>query len=1061
MATPQQIEEAIRHITDQQTFINILLKQTLNWQIPDGIENVEEMSYVWSEEDLKAEALDQKVVEGKALQIQPLHGHEEWGIFLLEFNNSDVFIKGRGLAGPLRQVLRGLVRKKRQQANRPAWNSEDILFICTYNYQHYRFAYFKAPKEKEKTSPLSMFGWNHNDSEMRTLCQHNLPFLEWDKLNNWRQAFSIEKVTKEFYEAYARLFKIAEDCIGKENKELKNDKLRFFTQMLFNRLMFLRFIEKKGWLKFGEGNDYLKNLFSSGGINGKSFYTSRLYPLFFEGLAVEQSNCRDTVGDVPFLNGGLFEITELDKSINDIPDEVFTGIINEGGLFYHFNFTVEESTPFDIEVAVDPEMLGKVFEELVTGRHESGSYYTPRPIVSFMCKEALKGFISSKTSAPKEAIEKLVDDHEVTSGLTESHAEQILYYLDTVKACDPACGSGAYLLGLLQELIAIRRTLQNEHLLSDSTFIYKLKLGIISRSLYGVDKDEFATNVAKLRLWLSLAVEAEKPQPLPNLDFKVETGDSVLGPCTPDFSGANALILNALRIQAENLVIKKDKFMTAHGESKHKLFEEIKAEEKAIAEETETAFGKGVIAWHIHFAEVFVSSRRQQQIDKEIADIGDFKVTTVEPGGFDIVLANPPYIRQELIKDDKPQLKEIFPKTYMGTADLYTYFYTRAVELLGPGGMLVFISSNKWFRANYGQRLREFITDNCRIHSITDFGELPVFETAATFPMIFVAQKTEKEIEATFTQVKTLEPPYPDVKAIIQQNGSILPVDAIDGDSWNLADTETLKMLRRMDKAGISLTEYVKGEIYYGVKTGFNKAFIIDSSKREELIAEDPVSEDLLKLVVCGDDIQKWYIRNKNEWIIFARRGLDIDKYPAIKKHLLKFKKQLEPCPNNWPNNKEWTGRKPGTYKWYEIQDAVDYYDKFEKPKIILPAFAMNPKFCIDYSGLYANAPCYFIASDDLYLLGVMNSSIAFSYLQYSCTVLGDQDKRGRVVLRPVYFSKLPIPKASAVEKKAIENLVQKCLDAEGRNCEKWEKEIDEIVIRLYGLEGLFCQIPK
>ena len=179
-----------------------------------------------------------------------------------------------------------------------------------------------------------------------------------------------------------------------------------------------------------------------------------------------------------------------------------------------FNFTIEESTPLDIEVAVDPEMLGKVFEELVTGRNETGSYYTPRSIVSFMCREGLKAFLRGNTSASSESINGLIDEHRI-DGLDETNAREILVALDGLRAVDPACGSGAYLLGLLHELVAVYRQLYNPALIRDGRSHYELKLRIISHNLYGVDIDPFATNIAMLRLWLSLAVEADGPVPLP------------------------------------------------------------------------------------------------------------------------------------------------------------------------------------------------------------------------------------------------------------------------------------------------------------------------------------------------------------------------------------------------------------------------------------------------------------------------------------------------------------------------------------------------------------------
>jgi hypothetical protein len=430
--------------------------------------------------------------------------------------------------------------------------------------------------------------------------------------------------------------------------------------------------------------------------------------------------------------------------------------------------------------------------------------------------------------------------------------------------------------------------------------------------------------------------------------------------------------------------------------------------------------------------------RRQQQIDRNIADIGDFKVTTIEPGGFDIVLANPPYVKQELIKDFKPLFKEVFPQTFCGTADLYTYFYSRAVEMLAPGGILVFISSNKWLRAAYGARLRKYISEQCKVQSITDFGELPVFETSATFPMIFLAKKTNIENDSLFTQVKSLEAPYPDIKTIIQKTGIILPNTSIKGEKWNLSDSKTADMLQKMEKTGPSLKEYVKEQIYYGIKTGFNKAFLIDDETKNNLISEDRASKEIIKPMCIGDDVQKWYVQKTNRWLIVTHIGININKYQAIFRHLKQWKSDLEERADQGDH-------------WWELR-ACTYYDTFEKPKILIPAFAMAPKFCIDYEKMYVNAPCYFLSSSDLYLLGVMNSSPAFKYLQFACTILGDQNKRGRVVLRPIYFSKLPIPCVSTTDRNSIEKLVQKCLDAKGIGCEAWEKEIDNRVAALYGL---------
>ena len=239
--------------------------------------------------------------------------------------------------------------------------------------------------------------------------------------------------------------------------------------------------------------------------------------------------------------------------MSHIPNDKFAEILK---LFERYHFTVTESTPLDIEVAVDPEMLGKVFEELVTGRHGTGSYYTPRPVVSFMCRESLKICLQNKTDETPETLQAFVDDGDATE---IRDPEKVLKVLQTLRICDPACGSGAYLLGMMSELLRLREALFRSQNVDPRT-TYQRKLDIIQQNLYGVDKDEFAVNIAMLRLWLSLAVDYDDdtPEPLPNLDYKVATGDSLTGPAPENMSLANPLIQEIQEYQAEYLVTHVD-----------------------------------------------------------------------------------------------------------------------------------------------------------------------------------------------------------------------------------------------------------------------------------------------------------------------------------------------------------------------------------------------------------------------------------------------------------------------------------------------------------------------
>lgn len=850
------------------------------------------------------------------------------------------------------------------------------------------------------------------------------------------RAYDVRAVTKAFFDEYARIFNIAEQSI---QGIADTGQRRMFCQRLFNRLMFIYFLQRKGWLTFGGRTDYLDALWEDyqGGSDpdGLNFYDGRLRFLFFHGLNSDRGRddtrdiLRDRIGKVPFLNGGLFDEADTDRLRGvAVPDGIFPVLFRE--LFHRYNFTIAESTPYDVQVAVDPEMLGKVFEKLVTGRHETGSYYTPREIVSFMCREALKGYLQTHVRAlTRETIDAYVEHHDV-SAIDRTHAGQILEALDRVTVVDPACGSGAYLLGMMQELLDLQTILFNPGLLDTPRSLYDMKLGIIQRNLYGVDIDEFAVNVAMLRLWLALVVEFEgsgDPPALPNLDFKIVRGDSVGGP-SPE---ATQLGLLTQDVRAR-LIERRGEYLRAVGEEKMSRRRDI---ERLTAElEEELSHGsqyKGGIDWLVEFPEVF------------------------EQGGFDVVVANPPYVRQESITEQKPRLRAVYGPLYSGTADLYVYFYYRALQVLRPGGMLAFISSNKWFKAAYGANLRRHVAATASIWSITDFGELPVFE-AATFPMIFVAERgTVSGTRTVFTPVKSLNPPYPDASKLIADFGRVLPGSAIEGAEWRLMDAAGIRRLERMRVGTVPLREYVGNRIYYGIKTGLNEAFVIDGATREALITADPASAEIIKPWVTGQDVNPWSLHRRDRFVIFSRRGTDIDRYPAIRRHLETFRQRLQPKARGADRGA--VGRKPGTYRWFEIQDVVAYHRSFEQPKIVFPDITARPRFAMDRQRLFVDCTAFIIEADDSFLLAVLGSQAVWTYLARVCAVLGDADKRGRLRLKRIYLRGLPVPLAGPADREALNRLAEWCLTAaaEGKPTATAQAEIDERVAKLYGLTGL------
>ncbi len=866
-------------------------------------------------------------------------------------------------------------------------------------------------------------------------------------------AFSVEPVTNEFFREYKRIFEEAESHLS---KTLSAEQKRLYAQRFFNRLMFLAFLERKGWMNFGGRKDYLRALFADYSENetnkrAANFHRSRLNILFFQGLNNPRGNqlskdpkykiFQNLIGDVPYLNGGLFEEEPDDIDGPTFPDAVVGKILAD--LIYHFNFTVTESTPLDIEVAVDPEMLGKIFEELVTGRHESGSYYTPKPVVSFMCREALKGYLGTSLPAEKENALALFVDKNDPAKLR--NPELALEALKAVKVCDPACGSGAYLLGMMHELLEQRECLFAAHV-ADAAKIYDRKLDIIQNNLYGVDLDPFAVNIARLRLWLSLIVdyEGETPPPLPNLDFKIESGDSLTA---PDPSGGLQPDLFRQQ-QVKEFLSLKNEFMSIHAGSdeKKKLAKQIKdlrekikewAHVGRIANPTYNAFD-----WQVDFAEVFAPELAESTLSGKMAGIvnavsGQMELTTApKEGGFDIVLANPPYVRMELFKDIKPILKKIYSDVHDERADLYVYFYARAHQILRPGGIACFISSNKWLRAGYGEKLRQLLLDKQAFRMVVDFGELPVFQTAATFPAIFLWQKQERaNIPTKWAVVKNLQECYDEgIYEHVTRIGEIIPSPQFGKGNARLATSSAADMRSRMELSGSRLKDFVHGQIMWGIKTGLNSAFILDEATYQRLVSISKKNSEILKPLVVGDNLRRYEIHNRDTYLIYTVHGIDITKYPAIKDFLKPFRQELE--------------SRATKQEWYELQQPQEAYATFfDKPKIIYPDIGKEPRFVLDNSSYYVEATAFVIPTSDWYLIGVLNSAPAFDYLKMYAAVLGDENKGGRLRFKTIYMETLPIPGAPQSERKAVAKLAEQAQSLHTQRRKRVEKFLREIGI--------------
>jgi methylase of polypeptide subunit release factors len=934
------------------------------------------------------------------------------------------------------------------------------------------------------------------------------------------EAFNLETVTKEFFEKYKELFLQLKDeldtlvatdpAIHQEFTQKQVDPANFAKKLL-GQLVFLYFLQKKGWLgvqpgqPWGSGpTNFLRHLFEQGGYT--NFFNDRLEPLFYEALALERPhsfypplNCQ-----IPFLNGGLFEpLHHYDWQTTDI----LLANVTLGRIFDTFdlyNFTVREAEPLEKEVAVDPEMLGKVFENLleVTDRKSKGAFYTPREIVHYMCQESLINYLDATlnpdraevllpgqpkqaslfgddppeqlgltarvtpTIIPRAELEALIRhgerfiEHDAATSAKPAETRDYRYKLPEsiranaaaldqalarIKICDLAIGSGAFPVGMMQEIVRARTVLttyltppSNSPRWGEDTASppsggteggpertpYHFKRHAILESLYGVDIDPSAVDIAKLRLWLSLVVDEadyRTIKPLPNLDYKIVCGNALLGVPQDlsnwqDFAGLEAL--------------KPAYFEATDPAQKQQLRQQI----------------DGLIARLTHNQDVF---------DAKIY----FSEVFHHRGGFDVVIGNPPYVRHELIREQKPALQLYHPQVYQGTADLYVYFYSQALHLLRPNGFLTFITGNKFMRAGYGQKLRQFLVKQTTLKILIDFGDLPVFDATA-YPCIVLTQKAAPPSDTTVSALTVVDvEQIKQITPVMAQHAWPLPVkQALTADGWRLENPTSLNLLTKLRRAGTPLGEYVNGRFYIGLKTAFNKAYIIDEQTRLELIRQDPNSAKIIKPYLRGRGVKRWSIEPINEYLILIQSSSDQnnknpwansknesearkvfrESYPAIYALLAGYEEDLKKRSDQ------------GRY-WWELRSCA-YYSEFDVPKLIWPDIAKRCEFTIDSCCTYLDMTLFTIPIEDYSLLAILNSSVTeWLMKQISSSIQNDF-----IRFKRIYLSQIPIPAATPEQQAAIEGLVQQILAAKQANPQAnvaaLEAEINALVYQLYGL---------
>ena len=916
------------------------------------------------------------------------------------------------------------------------------------------------------------------------------------------RAFDVERLTNRFYRAYADLFHRTVERVREANRGhpvlAAPEGARAFTQRLLHRLLFLYFLQRKGWLA---GDPRFLTTWHRRVVRADppgNVWRDLLRPLFFETLNRRRPGDVSPWGDIPYLNGRLFEPVGPDTDAGVfLPNALFDPRDPEGllGFLNGYNFTVAEDTPLEQEVALDPELLGKVFENLLeeAERGQTGTFYTPRPIVHYLARRALWLYLKEQTGLPDDRLEIAFseDDRGDTALLRPHEADKIERALDRVRVLDPAVGSGAFLVGMLHELIALRRACyraRGVEVPRGSSLVAKWKRDFIAHSLYGVDIKPEAVEIARLRLWLSLVVDLARDQvePLPNLDYKLMVGDSLLEtvdgePILTELpAGGDSLpgayvepvqlglgMGEADRARADLAALKERYFAAEDKAERDDLRARIEAQERAVM----------LAALKEKLADV--DARMQQLVDKgskvnwrgmrrekrELEHLAQRKarltdlaarVRAGEPlpfflyrlhfyevfrdkGGFDLVLANPPYVRMEHIKEQKGEFKAAYPHVFDGRADLYVYFYARGLELLRSGGVLAYISSNKFMRARYGAGLRRYLAGETTLEEVVDFGDLPVFDATA-YPCLVITRRGKPPKDhtprvLTVDDLETLER----LEEEVLRRAWPLPQAALRPDGWTLERPEVLRLVEKLRAAGRPLGEVVEGQIYYGVKTGLNQTFVIDEATRQRLVEEDPRSAEIIKPWLRGRDVKRWRVDWAGLYVIFTYHGVDIERYPAIRAYLEPFRERLERRATS------------AHHAWYELQQPqMGIYPEFDKPKIVWPDIAPRPTFAFDSDRLFLDCTLFTVPTANYYILGILNSAASeFFYRQVSSTI-----QQSFIRFKTQYVRRIPIPSAPLAEREAIERLVRRmlALRGEGEEAAALERELNERVYRLFGL---------
>lgn len=925
-----------------------------------------------------------------------------------------------------------------------------------------------------------------------------------------------------------------------------------------NRILFLKLLEAQLYRYHRQDKNFKFLNFKT--IDG----LDELNKLFFQVLARKEKERSEDInekfGHIPYLNSSLFDVSSLERQTTrisglddhaDMPVYSRSVLAKQRGktlntldyLFqfleaYDFSAEGSEEIREESKSLINASVLGLIFEKI--NGYKDGSFYTPGFITEYMARETLQKSVTdafnTKYGWNCDSFDDLYNEiHRERVPLNEANE-----VINDLKICDPAVGSGHFLVSCLNELIAIKSRLdilcdsegkllrqidvivENDELIiswgDEELFeydvshswkgtklsarsvssdlervqktLFKEKRYLIENCLFGVDINPNSVKICRLRLWIELLKRAYytpdsnfmELEVLPNIDINIKQGNSLVSRFELDSDLSSVFKDSDHSLEDYKEAVRSYKHTGDRSEKQRlqQLIDDIKKEytttltnNRPINQKISKARGKlQVMQSDDLFGEVKFTKKEVKKQEKKLKKLEEqkaeeesgafyneafewrfeFPEVLNEEGmftGFDVVIGNPPYVRQEQFKELKPYLKDRYT-VYQGTADLYNYFIELGVNLLTISGHFQYIVANKWMRANYGKPLREWMQEKVNIDAIYDFGDLPVFEEATTYPCLLQLSKQTPAARFYAAEIKTLE--FDSLEKYLNEHRFKSDQTKLQTNGWALIDVNAQNLLSKLKSKGTPLGEYVNGKIYYGIKTGLNEAFVINEETREELIKEDPKSEEIIKPFLAGKDIKRYQLPSTNKFLILIPSGWTNGKtdakdkwkwfsenYPAISEHLKQFEEKAKKRYDQ------------GEY-WWELRSCT-YYDEFDKPKIILPDISLRGNYTMDQEGGFCIVnTAYIIGNDENFLLGILASDlIDFYYRSISSSYRG-----GYLRFIYQYLETIPIVKPVEETRKKLDDDVQKILDAKNQNSEadttELEQEIDRIVYELYGL---------